>query len=125
MKYIINTVHTVHTDRQIHAVFFHHQHHDMNDDVHTHTHKHGDTQSSSSFTELTVNAITIDPTLESGRIDTLCFLLTAMPRCSAPCCCEKASEAAFRPRVRLLKSKQTAPEGPVHCLCAKRGTKAL
>lgn len=69
------------------------------------------------FTELTANTIPINPTLESGRINTHCFLLTALPRCSAPCSCEKASEATFRPHIRHLKPKQTTPTARVHGLC--------
>lgn len=48
---------------------------------HTDIHTHEQTQSSSSFTELTVNATRIDPTLESGSIDTLCFAVKRPLRC--------------------------------------------
>lgn len=43
---------------------------------HTNTHTHKAQQQVIGFTELTVNATTIDPILESSRIDTLCFQLT-------------------------------------------------
>lgn len=72
----------------------------------THTHTHG-------AAELTVNARTIDLTLESILF---VFRSQRRPADRLPAAAPKASDAAFRAHVRHMKPKQTTTEGRVHRL---------